>query len=63
MSESDVRAARPEAVVEGHSRCMNGGDVEGALQLYDADAAFVPERGRWFGGWTASAMPCGASRH
>jgi uncharacterized protein (TIGR02246 family) len=35
----------PEEVIRGFAERLNQGDVEGALELYEPDATFVPEPG------------------
>jgi uncharacterized protein (TIGR02246 family) len=47
MAETEQRTeARPEDVVRDFADRLNRGDVESALELYEPDAAFVPEPGR-----------------
>ena len=38
--------SRPEDVIRDFAVRLNEGDVDGALALYEPDAAFVPEPGR-----------------
>ena len=40
-----MRAETPEQAIELFSRCLNTGDFDGALSLYEPDAAFVPQPG------------------
>jgi len=46
MSDLDT----PEGVVRRFSALLNVGDVDGALALYEPEAAFVAEPGRWVTG-------------
>jgi uncharacterized protein (TIGR02246 family) len=39
-------ANTPEEVIRGFADHLNRGDVEGALELYEPEATFVPEPGR-----------------
>ena len=36
----------PVEAIELFSACLNEGDVDGAIELYEPDAVFVPEPGR-----------------
>jgi uncharacterized protein (TIGR02246 family) len=40
----------PDGVIRRFSALLNAGDVEGALALYEPEAAFVAEPGRWVTG-------------
>lgn len=41
MSDKTTRAATtPAAAIEGFGRCLNEGDLEGALSLYEPEAVF-----------------------
>jgi uncharacterized protein (TIGR02246 family) len=40
-----TKPATPEEVIERLARSLSEGDVDAALTLYEADAAFVPEPG------------------
>ena len=40
-----MRAETPEQVIELFSQFLNAGDLDGAVSLYDADAAFAPQPG------------------
>ena len=40
-----MRAETPEQAIELFSRCLNTGDLDGALSLYEPGAAFVPQPG------------------
>lgn len=40
-----MRAETPEQAIELFARCLNTGDLDGALSLYEPDAAFVPQPG------------------
>jgi uncharacterized protein (TIGR02246 family) len=39
----DEMSTAPEGVIRGFAACLNRGDVDGALELYEPDAAFVAE--------------------
>jgi uncharacterized protein (TIGR02246 family) len=40
-----METTTPEGVIRGFAECLNGGDVDGALALYEPDATFVAEPG------------------
>ena len=40
----------PDGVIRRFSALLNARDVDGALALYEPDAAFVSEPGRWVTG-------------
>jgi uncharacterized protein (TIGR02246 family) len=46
-------AATPAAAIELFAQCMNAGDIEGAMSLYEPEALFAPEPGRGISGHAA----------
>ena len=40
-----MKAESPEHVIDLFTEALNGGDVDGALALYEADATFAPQPG------------------
>jgi uncharacterized protein (TIGR02246 family) len=50
-----MRADTPEQAIEGVAAALNGRDVDGALSLYERDAAFCPAPGETVTGKAAIA--------
>jgi uncharacterized protein (TIGR02246 family) len=42
---TEIRHARPAAVIERFAELLADGDLEGMLELYEPDAAFAPQPG------------------
>ena len=41
-----MKAESPVQVIELFTEALNGGDVEGAIDLYEPEATFAPQRGQ-----------------
>jgi uncharacterized protein (TIGR02246 family) len=52
MTNAEPRAETPQQVIELFSQCLNSGDLDGALSLYEAEAVFAPQPGE-----LASGLP------
>jgi len=47
---TELRAETPQQVIELFSQCLNSGNLEGALALYEPDAVFAPQPGQLVSG-------------
>jgi ketosteroid isomerase-like protein len=45
MTTSDIDLSTPEALMRSFSACLNRGDLDGLVALYEPGAVFVPRPG------------------